>query len=397
MPRFYSRKLKKERLLENGFKSLFLRIPKINTLHNKFIKKKLEERRGKYSKTKAEQTREKDVREGRRLSNSCDYMRDCCYKCDSPSDQYFTITSDYDTVCKFCAVVQPEKYFEEQMDYIQKISSSYQKRTYISERLRLFGNVEPRICREDLKLIGQVYSEIDEIYCKVYNEEEDKERRTQRLRDLGIDLWFPGHVAEFEKNSIKVILQCVDYIREKNPTLRYYDGVEKEDGRSFVHKYTERWLQIKIFLCGVIYYEQSVCSIPDTNLLNDMYKLCTIFLDIYENHRIEARVYSDKRSIVSTDLLFLVILYNIDPSLVETYGWYFLNDSLRSLLSPTSENAVQSAIQKDYFVIEKIIEYLNSQEAKYKNTREIKNILFRDSWYTPPKLLDLIELACLSK
>lgn len=370
MPRYYKRKYKFESQKRTPIDRLT--IPLINRVANRYIAKREFENRGKFSKTKSKQLRDSDIFKGIRLENVHGFASDNCTNCGSSTQDYCVWTKDYEQVCKKCGAVQPDKYSEDAVDGPQKISSSYQKRTYLSERIRLFGNVEPRIPRQDLKLIGLVYSELDTISGKISNEKSNhKEQKSTIIESSGLPKRCFEEPSTINKAFIKSLLQCVDYMRSKHPSLRNQYGVDKEDKIKFKTKYSERWLQVKVFLCGENYYRRNVCSIPSEDLLNEMYKLSREIVKVFEEKKEEASLVNHKKSVLKTDLIFLVVLFNIEPRLLSVYGWYFSNDSIK--------RGANSAI-RDFENLQKIIHYLNRNLSKQE---DVQNLLYKDRWEIP--------------
>lgn len=363
-----------------------LRIPFINTLPHRKIKKKDYENRGKFSKFKSQKQRERDIASGLRVSNAGYYCTDFCFNCGAYSDEAFVSTPEYDIVCTKCAAVQPsETCFENAIDSAPKPSSAYKERTYLSERLRQFGNHEPRIPREDIRLIGQVYSELDKRYSKVLSKEEDPERQTEELKRLGLQGWFIDDPSYIGKSFVKTILTLID--KTIDPKLR---GITK----SFKKKYLERWLQIKIFLCGQAYYIRNVCNLPSEELLASMLLLSCQITSVFKNKKEEANIGTEKKSVPNVDLMFLLILYNIDIYHLREFGWYFLSQAVKEGVE--SENA-NTAIKKDYHYLSKIFKYLNS-EYKHRNPASDKfaSCLDKGYWHLPEEqggLKEIIRIA----
>ncbi len=360
-----------------------LRIPFINTLPNRKVRKRDSENRGKFSKFLSEKQRENDIRSGLRVSNSGYFSTDFCFCCGAYSDESFVHTPEYDVVCKKCAAVQPsEVFYEDAIHSTQKSSSAYKERTYLSERLRLFANAEPRIPREDIRLIGQVYSELESRYSKICDKEEDPEKRSEKLRRLGLDGgWFINHPGYISKDFIKTILTLID--NKLKPSIK---GITK----SFKRKYLERWLQIKIFLCGEAYYKKNVNSLPAPELLDDMLLLGCQLTSVFKHKKEEAKIFVEKRSVPNVDLMFLLILWNIDREYLAQYGWYFLSQAVKD-----GAGKKDSAIQKDYEVLEKVFEYLNSE---YKNRNSASDQFIRclelGNWHLPEGgLLTIVDFA----
>lgn len=373
----------RQRIFDKPRPKQILRIPRANYREHKYVSKKDSENRGKYSRKKAEIIRKEDENSGLRVKNTNGYCVDNCHNCNRSSQDYMVWSPDSELVCTGCGAVQFEKYYEGAVESPQKLSSSYETRTYICERIRAFGNVEPRIPRQDARFIGRVYSELESFFCKVLDEEKNKTGPRVTPSDIettGLKVWFIEHPADINKNFVKMLLKCCDRIREMNPTVRRLEGIDREDHVKFKTKYTERWLQIKIFLCGPSYYQRCVCDIPGEELLKNLYSLSMQIVTVYENFKEEANLIVEKKSIIKTDLIFLVSLYNLNPDYLETYSWYFYNDTL-------AKNPLGWA--SDYVNLQKILYFLNHPYPKIigpQKAEELKALLYFDSWEIPPSL-----------
>lgn len=331
---------------------------------NRKIQRKERENRGRFTKAVFFTQLKKDILNGTRVSNSGNFQVDACFCCLSPADDSFVNTPDYTVVCKKCAAVQPsEIFYDGAIENSQKLSPSYKKRTYLSERIRLFGNREPRIPREDLTLIGQVYSEIESVYSKIIDSsEKGASWKAQELKSLGLHKWFIEHSGDITKDFIKKLLSSIDK-HINDPKL-------KGPTKSYKKKYAERWLQLKIFICGDTYYENHVCKIPDRQLLDQMLTLSNSIAQVYENFREDAQILSEKKSMPNIDLLLLIVLYNIAESSCIEFGWYFILSN-KSLLDysekiKTEPEWISDTLKNDYEIISKILNYLNYKYKNYK-------------------------------
>ena len=104
----------------------------------------------------------------------------------------------------------------------------------------------------------------------------------------------------------------------------------------------------------------------------------------------EAKIFVEKRSVPNVDLMFLLILWNIDREYLAQYGWYFLSQAVKD-----GAGKKDSAIQKDYEVLEKVFEYLNSE---YKNRNSASDQFIRclelGNWHLPEGgLLTIVDFA----
>jgi hypothetical protein len=174
---------------------------------------------------------------------------------------------------------------------------------------------------------------------------------------------FLEHSGDITKDFIKTLLSLID---KHVPSA----------GGTFKRRYLERWLQIKIFLCGETYYANNVCPIPDQLLLDTLFLLASCVANVYETKRDELKIFTEKQSMPNVDLLFLLLLYNLGQ--LETYGWYFTSKSIK--------NASESlAIQRDFEIYEKIFKYLNETQM----TKLPREFLEYGEWKIPKDLHEL--------
>lgn len=301
-----------------------IRVPYINTLPNKKVHLRDVENRGKFSKFENARKTQESIAKGETVSNSNGYSTDNCSNCGAYADDYFVNTPEWDVVCRKCGAVQPsERAFEGAVERNTKLSSPYRQRTYFSERLRLFGNLEPRIPKQDIRLIGQVYSELCTLLCtlKSANHSSGAGLRAleTELKAHGLYGWFDDDPRAITKDFIKTLLTLID----KHISVPSIRGTTK----SFKKKYLERWLQIKIFLCGEHYFKNNISELPDKDLLNTMLSLACHISILYKTKKEEIGLDEvRKKSHPNVDLLFLLILYNLGE--LNKFAWYFVSKKI---------------------------------------------------------------------
>lgn len=332
---------------------------------------KEEDRRGKHSKKKAQEEVQKLQQNGIRTRNSGYYSVDSCSNCAADADTYFIRTKEYDVVCRKCGAVQEDEIcYENEVTTLSQTPTTNKKITYISERLRLFGNREPRIASQDISIIGQTFSQLHTLYSK------DKFRGSQQFKGenesipnkegesvthfpysifhhLDVDAVFGSGAGHLNKRSIRELLQLIDSLDPERV---------KRQTKNFEKKYTERWLQIKIYLMfGEEEYERWVCPLPSKELLDTMVYKASLVVDLYEKHKENLRVGSEKKkkNMLSLDLLFLLLL-NSEGQL-EQFGWYFVSHVLHRtyLISATKTNP---SMETDYESYQFLFKYLNSKD-----------------------------------
>ena len=344
----------------------YIRIPKKNLLPNKRVSLKEEDRRGKHSKKKAQEEILRLQQNGTRTRNANHFSVDVCSNCGSDADIYFIRTKEYDVVCKKCGAVQEgEISYENEVTTLSQTPTTNKKITYISERLRLFGNREPRIASTDIAIIGQTFSQLHTLYCKdkfranntLVNTVSNQEREEisvfpySLFEHLNVDAVFGTSAGNLNKRSVRELLQLIDQLdQEKVPRTT----------KNFEKKYTERWLQIKIYLMfGEVEYEKSVCPLPKTELLDALVYKASLVVDLYEKHKENIKVEKKKKNMLSLDLLFLLLL-NTEGQL-EQFGWYFISHVLHKtyVLSATKTNP---SMENDYESYQFLFKYLNSKE-----------------------------------
>lgn len=386
MPRLYTRGEEKRGVIDSTSdflkrlsKKLKIRIPKRNTLANRIIEEKEIENRGKYSKKYYEKRNADDIANGIRNSNRNNYLSDMCCHCSSLADISFVRTKEYDVVCTKCGVVQPnEAFYYGQAQTLLELSPAYQEKTYISERLRQFANLEPRIPRKDLFLIGLVYCEFDKINCEIIDSKKTDSEKDNELSTKGLQGWFKENPGDITKETIKKLLQIID------KKIQFNDEIKKGiKTKSFTNKYSERWLQIKIFICGQDYYTNHICDLPDKELLNELLTEATLVSYAYKHKKIECGITNiKKKNMIKIDLLLLLLLYSISHDTLKQFGWYFTSKKLHSIyidkmVSDKSKQLKKSkkTIEEDLSTLSMVFNYLNSiTDKKRQFTFEIATL-----------------------
>jgi len=349
-----------------------LRTPIRNCIPNYFVPKKLYDRRGKKKSNKAVNNNNNN--------NDGPYHDLVCDCCGNHDQSRFIQDKQNCPVCENCGVVKTSEvtYSNELSEMQAKDKQSYQRRSYLSERLRQFTNSEPRISEPDLEIIRHAYARLRE----AFNEGHPlfkRSTRTQKKYIKGIVESFTSREEDITKQHIKSLLDFIDGSMEKNVSINPY-GIEKRP--SFKKKYLERWAQIKRYFCGDTYYYNYLVTKPDQITVDLLFKIATLVTIVYETKEqykfvLETDVYSrvkeeedeeflidtahlpdeqseticcgmsfkfferkqvpptlddppplpvekKKRNIPSLDLLFLMILYADSDNSVEVHGWYFV-------------------------------------------------------------------------
>lgn len=356
-----------------GLKLTSLRTPIRNCIPNHFVPKKIIDRRG---KKKSKQS----VNNNTNSDNGSDYDL-ICTSCGNNDYSRFIQDKQNCPVCENCGTVKTSEvtYFKELSQVQTEDKQCYQRRSYLSERLRQFANAEPRISEPDLEVIRYTYARL----CEAFNEGHPLFKRSTRTRKKyikGIVEHFTPREEDITKQHIKSLLDFIDGSMDKVVSVHPY-GTEKRP--SFKKKYLERWAQIKRYFCGDTYYYKFIVSKPQQETIDLMFKVATLVTVVYEtpeqyNFVLETDVYSKsakeeedpeflaatlhlpdkpvefdccgvsysfiktrpvplmlddppplhenkkKKNIPSLDLLFLMILYGDCDDSLEVHGWYFV-------------------------------------------------------------------------
>lgn len=336
--------------LEKTSRGKILRIPRKNLLPNRKVEMKEMDGRGKHSLKAAQERTRLDIENGRRVRNSSNFSVDYCKNCNSFADDSFIRTDQYDVVCKKCGVVQDgDIFYEGQIVTLSKSPSTNKKVSYLRERCRLLANREPRICAEDIKIIRRFYGTLNQnwfVNRVVHQGNEDRaivkvlrsdERRTKLERAI-------EDPAYLSKSIIHFLLRCIDQF-EPSSELR-----KSSRTKSFAKKYGERWLQIKIYLYGFGKgekdFEEYITALPTTSELEEIHQWGTKIIDFYEARRDD--ISSSKKNMLSLDLMFLLILYNLN--LLQKFGWYFVTKHMHKhyyVNLPVKKSKINQSLEKD--------------------------------------------------
>lgn len=205
-----------------------------------------------------------------------------CNNCQSILDLTVTTREGDAVVCKNCGVVDGIPIFDEETPTIdcRRGSPLYRHRNYFAERILQARNEEPRFRDEELDILSHIY----DIY-----------------RNSSLLFW---NEKFFSKKHCAIICRHL---------IKVYPN-------SIFTRRIERWYQYRIYICG-----NTGNHIPD-----DIAFLLRALFDAYSHYFEKALKYegSKKSNITQLDLVILVLLYSIDPKLVNEYGWYFLNHNL---------------------------------------------------------------------
>lgn len=348
----------------------YIRIPSKNLLPNKKVYLKEEERRGKHSKKRTSEENKKLQNAGIRTRNSSYFSVDNCSNCGAFADDSFIRTREYDVVCKKCGCVQnSEICFENEITTLSQTPTTNKKITYISERLRLFANREPRIAAEDINIIGSLFGSLCGYHITNRIPEIEKSDSESEIQSDGnlrkeIKSLYPYTLFSDPWKAYEIFSKGGAFITKKfvRELLRVVDKLDPEKvprkTKSFEKKYTERWLQIKIYLMwGEQEFEKQLCKLPDKDLLDKMVYVASLIVDSYEKQK--ADLSQKKTNMLSIDLLFLLLLFQENK--LEEYGWYFVSPVLhRTYL--IKFNKINKAAEEDFQVFEKIFNILNSKK-----------------------------------
>lgn len=375
-----------------------IRIPSKNLLPNKKVYLKEEDNRGKHSKKKAEEEKIKLQNAGIRTTNDKYFSVDNCFNCGAFADSYFVRTKEYDVVCTKCGAVQDsEVVYEDEITTLSQTPTTNKKITYISERLRLFANREPRIASEDMSVIGRTYGQLISVYSEnrvlSKQQQEDEicgtetmDKQKQHLRPL--HLFRDTKVAKrtFELGAHYITKQ---FIRD---LLRIVDKLDPEaiprKTKSFEKKYTERWLQIKIYLMwGEEEFINSICPLPSKELLDKMVFKASLIVDAYEKQK--DSMPTKKKNMLSIDLLFLLLLFQEGQECLITHGWYFVSSVLHRTYM-IKRDKTNKSLEEDFQSFKKIFNSLNY--SKKVKSNQVKGLILPEGG-----VRELIETASLGK
>ena len=304
-------------------------------------KPKKPDMRGKHTKeSRAKKRLEEEIyRNSLNLTPSCAN----CTKTD------FVLTYDLDSpVCTGCGCVSNDRNVVGACDPQQLVTRSlkYMHCHYWAERIRQFCNLEPRFTE----------SEQDKI-CIVWNELHAKDPQT-----------WSNSATSFSKYRFKQLLAVLDKV---------------EPGKRWKQK-LERWWQAR----EIIYGHDPTYAIGDeytSHMLKVLFDpFARYFATQFKNST------SGQHNIPKTDLIFLLLLYNISPDHLRKHGWYFLNKNIL---------AQKESIEADYARIEEICKAVNDNlrsKAKLSGVRRESYVWFGKNNYKVPPLSKLVKYACSS-
>lgn len=247
-----------------------MRAPRFSKL---FKKKRKDDRRGKH--TKAER-----LARIRAAKNTI--INPTCRGCNSDLDVMCKTEEGDAIVCTYCGLVDNNTCFDFESptyDYVPR-SPFYKHKNYFAERLLQARNKEPRLSEKELDILSVVY----DIY-----------------RDKCSPVWSERN---FTKKHCGTICRLIKTQYPNSPFNRRI----------------ERWYQFRVYLCGPTYAELPYHVSNQLRFLFDAY--AEFFLLTLEDEKI------DRRNITQLDLVILILLYNLDISHVQNYGWYFLNHNI---------------------------------------------------------------------
>jgi hypothetical protein len=185
-------------------------------------------------------------------------------------------------VCSSCGLVDNNTCFDLESptyDYVPR-SPFYKHKNYFAERLLQARNTEPRLSEKELDILSIVY----DIY-----------------RDTCPEVWTERN---FTKKHCGTICRLIKSIYPDSPFNRRI----------------ERWYQYRVYMCGPAENELPYRVASQLRFLFDAY---AEFFIVHLNENGVAR-----RNITQLDLVILVLLYNLDYTYVNKYGWYFLNHNI---------------------------------------------------------------------
>lgn len=380
-----------------------IRLPWKNSIPNLFVSKKENDKRGKkrsvsgnYSNFPQQLNTNSPVHSDARINYS---SSDHCSGCGSLPDRWITFRREGTTVCQDCSIVQSDQVIDQVPDTPPaKMAQKGERRAYLSEKIRQMANEEPRIPQHDLEIIRRVH---DELVC-VADQDPDYFERWSNPRGP-IPLRRPIRVEEekITREDVKELLRFID--RLKIPP--------KHKSVSFRKKYLERWQQIKVALTGSHYYYNHVANKPTEELLDKLLKTGTLVTEIYDTDKLYIfgsppphpdddccpllkKKPSAKKNVPNLDILFLLVLYNIDEHFLELHGWYWVSKTMHlyAYASPAQREKYRqtkfASVVEDYKRYKKILRYCNHHYPKL-----IETALDQTQFVLPDSLETLVHIA----
>jgi len=301
-------------------------------------KRKKGDKRGKHTK----ETRLKRQAENKRFFDSISVLPSC-RECNGID---FVPTTEGDShVCTGCGCVGTARIIDGCTDVLLDFhgSAPYKHRNYLAERIQQARNREPRFTTSEANKISVVWS---------------------ALHDRDGDTW-SNDPRSFSKYRFRQLLRILN---ELEPDRRWKQKLEK-------------WWQAREILYGV---DDSWHQLDDYHSF--MIKiLFDPFACYFALHFKKAE--PGTHNIPKMDLIILVLLYNISPEALMTYGWYFLS---KNIVWPTKSTEI------DHQRIQEIADKVNEefvQRSKKPDVRQQSYAWLHKNHYTVPDLDLLAYLA----
>lgn len=278
--------------------------------YSKYIKKK--DRRGRH--TKAERLAR--TREAKKT-----ILPYRCRGCDSEMDMSIRTCEGDAVVCTNCGLVDNNICFDFEAPIYTHVPRSplYRHRNYFAEKLLQARNKEPRLSGKELDIISIIYDIHQEECPEVWNE------------------------RNFTKRHMGQICRIIKSVYPKSPFCRRI----------------ERWYQYRVYLSGT-----SGCSL-DFHIASQLRVLFDAYVHYFLVYLEETN--SKRKNITQLDLVILVLLYNIDKTLLARYGWYFLNHNI--------VNCTPS-INRDLDLIKKVCDITNARLLNEKKHYDITTLCY---------------------
>lgn len=224
-------------------------------------------------------------------------------------------------VCTNCGLVDDNVCFDYEAPVYDHVPRSplYRHRNYFAEKLLQARNKEPRLSEKELDIISVIY----DIY-----------------RDHCPDSW---NEANFTKRHMGQICRVIKSVYPNSPFCRRI----------------ERWYQYRVYICGNSGYDLDFYVASHLRVLFDAY--VHYFLIYLEENNFE------RKNITQLDLVILILMYNLDKTLLAKYGWYFLNHNI--------VNCTPS-IERDLEVIKQVCNMCNTRLLNDKKSYDITTLCY---------------------
>lgn len=379
-----------------------IRLPWKNSIPNLFVSKKENDKRGKKRVSGNSNNTNSPIHDARINYSSSDH----CSGCGSLPDRWISFRREGTTVCQDCSIVQSGQIIDQVPDTPPtKMAQKGERRAYLSEKIRQMANEEPRIPQHDLEIIRRVH---DEFVCLADQDPNYFERWSNPRGPIPLRRPIRVEEEKITREDVKELLRFIDHL--KIPP--------KHKSVSFRKKYLERWQQIKVALTGSHYYYNHVANKPTEELLDRLLKTGTLVTEIYDTDKSiifpsspppppEKEDDDDccpllkkkgkpgpKKNVPNLDILFLLILYNIDEQFLELHGWYWVSKTMHlyAYASPAQREKYRqtkfASVVEDYKRYKKILRYCNQHYPKL-----IETALDQTQFILPDSLETLVHIA----